>query len=469
MRRFFFKWLALEIVLFLLFSNICCIAAENGKLANNRWSKIQPHGVYFFRDYSPLTFYSTPYITIRNAEIIVDSSISATDDLILHGRRIVTSACSVASELPMVRMTVNANGYRIYPALINAHDHGFGNWSPPIQTPKFNNYIEWIDHSHKHMDPTVAESNLIALSDRLELTYYKQVFNGVGTVELFVENKKKYYVYQYPIRMLDTFTHSHSVLTGKRWTALDYARTKGVQPFLIHLGEGKGEAMRKELDWLDRLGALSSNTVLVHGIAFRESDWKKIACAGASLVWCPSSNMHLYGATADIPGAVKAGVRVCLGTDGAITGGKGLLQEMRTARRLYPELSSRMLFDMVTKTAASILGIDDKLGTLDPGKLADLLVIRKKSDDPFKDLMDSQAEDIGLLMVGGVPVYGDASFLNELHVYSEHVKRIQAAGKEKFLVGDIEKLLASFERRIGHAKDFDFLPSIERIRDNATE
>ena len=358
---------------------------------------------------------------------------------------------------------MNANGYRIYPALINAHEHGFFNWSPPIQAPKFTNYVEWIDYSHKHLDPTIAESNTISFDDRLDLTYYKQIFNGVGTVELFSENKKKYYAHHYPIRMLDMYSHSHSILTGERGAALDYARTKGVQPFLIHLGEGKDEAMRKELDRLDGLGALSSNTVLVHGIAFQESDWKRIACAGASLVWCPSSNMHLYGATADVPGALKAGIRVCLGTDGAITGGKGLLQEMRVAQRLYPKLSSRTLFDMVTKTAASIFGIDDKLGTLGPGKLADLLFIRKVSDDPFKDLMDSRPVDIGLLMVGGVPVYGDVSFLNELHVYSDHVKRIQVAGKEKFLVGDLEGLLTSINSRVGYAKDFDFLPSIEPL------
>jgi cytosine/adenosine deaminase-related metal-dependent hydrolase len=219
--------------------------------------------------------------------------------------------------------------------------------------------------------------------------------------------------------------------------------------------------MRKEFEWLDRQGALSSNTVLVHGIAFRETEWKRMACAGASLVWCPASNMHLYGVTADIPAALKVGVKVCIGTDGAVTGGMGLLDEMRLARRLYPEIPSRILFDMVTKTAASIFGIDDKLGTLDSGKLADLLIIPRKSDDPFKDLIDLQSEDIALLMVGGVPVYGDAAFLKELRLYSEHVNRFLVAGKEKFVIGDLEGLLASINLKLGYEKVFDFLPPVE--------
>jgi len=469
MRRFFLKWMVLEIVLSICIFSICCIAAEEGDLSNTIRKDSRPHDTYFFRYDVPPTGSSLSDITIKNAEIIFDSNRLAAEDLILRGRIIAKQACSSGSGLPKVGVTVNAGGYRIYPALINAHDHGLFNWSPPIKAAKFTNYVEWIDHIHKHPDPTIAENRITSFADRLDLMYYKQVFNGVGTVELFTDNTQKYYVYHYPIRILDMFSHSHSILVGERQTALDFARAKGVQPFLIHLGEGKGEAMRKELDRLDRLGALSSNTVLIHGIAFEESDWKRIACAGASLVWCPSSNMHLYGVTADVPAALKAGVRVCIGTDGAITGGRGLLQEMRVAQRLYPNLSSRTLFDMVTKTAAAILGIDDQVGTLDPGKRADLLIIRKKSDDPFQDLINVHSEDIGLLMVDGVPVYGDVFFLNEFHLPAERVKRIQVAGKKKFLVGDLEGLLVSIARTIGYAKDFDFLPPIEWGRDNAAK
>ncbi|MBI4774819.1 MAG: amidohydrolase family protein [Deltaproteobacteria bacterium] len=469
MQRFFLKWLVLRIVLSICSFSICCIAAEEGNVVNDIRIDGKPHDSYFFRYEPPPAISSSSDITIKNAEIVFNSRRCASENLVLHGRIIAKQTCTVDSELTGFRNTVNAGGYRIYPALINAHDHGFSNWSPPIKTLKFTNYVEWIDHVHKHSDPSIAENRITSFADRLDLMFYKQVFNGVGTVELFTDNTNKYYVYQYPIRILDMFSHSHSILVGERRTALDYARTKGVQPFLIHLGEGKDEAMRKELGCLDRLGALSSNTVLIHGIAFKEGDWKRIARTGAALVWCPSSNMHLYGTTADIPGALKAGVRVCIGTDGAITGGKGLLEELRVAQRIYPNISSQKLFEMVTETAASILAIDDQVGTLDPGKRADLLIVRKKSDDPFRDLIELQPEDIGLLMVDGVPVFGDVFFLNEFRLPVERVKHIQVAGKKKFLVGDLEGLLASIARTIGYAKGFDFLPTIEWSRDTAAE
>jgi len=109
------------------------------------------------------------------------------------------------------------------------------------------------------------------------------------------------------------------------------------------------------------------------------------------------------------------------------------------------------------------------LGTLEPGKLADLLLIPRKTADPFQDLIDLKPEDIGLLIVDGVPVYGDVRFLNQFAVYSYYIRHIDVAGKEKFLFGDLENLLISIDRTLGHVKNFDFLPMVEFPHDRASE
>src|SRR5262249_58969831 len=101
---------------------------------------------------------------------------------------------------------------------------------------------------------------------------------------------------------------------------------------------------------------------------------------------------------------------VALGPDWSPLGSKNLLGELKAARA-YSDVSGGIrsaeeLVAMVTRVAASLLRWDSKLGTLEPGKLADLLVVRGKATAPHDSLINANETDIKLLMIGGVRRHG---------------------------------------------------------------
>ncbi len=108
---------------------------------------------------------------------------------------------------------------------------------------------------------------------------------------------------------------------------------------------------------------------------------------GASMVWSPLSNLLLYGATADIEAAKAAGIAMALGPDWAPSGSKNLLAEIRIAKivsALHGGLfSDRDIVAMATRSPAKMLRWDSLLGSLEAGKLADLLVVEGAAGDPY--------------------------------------------------------------------------------------
>src|SRR5205814_1065404 len=108
-------------------------------------------------------------------------------------------------------------------------------------------------------------------------------------------------------------------------------------PFFVHLAEGTDEPARAELARLDALGCLAQNTVLVHGVAIDESGWTRVQAQRAALVWCPASNIFLFGRTADVRRRLDSGpARIALGTDSRLSGARDLLDELRVAAAAGP-------------------------------------------------------------------------------------------------------------------------------------
>lgn len=113
-------------------------------------------------------------------------------------------------------------------------------------------------------------------------------------------------------------------------------------PFHIHLAEGQYEGNEcwtrhgvTPLGLLERLGALSSALVAVHGVWLDEHDREKFAAAGAKLIYCPSSNLFLGDGLTPVRELMRAGVCVALGTDGACSNNRvSIFDEMRTTALL---------------------------------------------------------------------------------------------------------------------------------------
>jgi 5-methylthioadenosine/S-adenosylhomocysteine deaminase len=138
--------------------------------------------------------------------------------------------------------------------------------------------------------------------------------------------------------------------------------------------------------FLDRLGLLDAETLLVHCVWLDEDDIEIIAESGASVAHCPESNMKLASGIAPVVELLKADVPVGLGTDGCASNNNlDLLQEMDTAAKLHKvhredptAADAGSVLRMGTATAAKAVGLGEEIGTLECGKKADLILLEAR-------------------------------------------------------------------------------------------
>ena len=187
--------------------------------------------------------------------------------------------------------------------------------------------------------------------------------------------------------------------------------------YLLHLSEGTDAAARAHFLALKGNGnwALSAALAGIHCTALNADDFKILADHGAAMVWSPMSNLLLYGQTADVAAAKAAQVRIALGPDWSPSGSKNLLGELKAARS-YSDSAGGLFTDeelvaMTTRTAAAMLRWDAKIGSVEQGKLADLLVVRGSAKNPYKALIEASETDISLLIIDGIRRYGTPTLM----------------------------------------------------------
>ncbi|WP_036066017.1 amidohydrolase family protein, partial [Leptospira weilii] len=83
----------------------------------------------------------------------------------------------------------------------------------------------------------------------------------------------------------------------------------------------------------------------------------------------------------------------CLGTDSSICGSLNLLEEIKNARKFYrteygEDLSPKTLFEMVTSNPAKAFRIENQLGSIEVGKIADLTILTRNFEDPYLNLCE---------------------------------------------------------------------------------
>jgi hypothetical protein len=141
--------------------------------------------------------------------------------------------------------------------------------------------------------------------------------------------------------------------------------------------------------------------------------------------------------TADVPLALSKGINVALAPDWSIGGSQNLLDELRFADRVDngvwgDVLTPRALAEMATINAARALGLDGVLGSLAPGKKADLVVLAGDPTRPYEALLAATPAEVRLVMVGGVPLYGEAG-LAPLGPPAPGCEQLAICGVDKFL------------------------------------
>jgi cytosine/adenosine deaminase-related metal-dependent hydrolase len=204
--------------------------------------------------------------------------------------------------------------------------------------------------------------------------------------------------------------------------------TKVIDLVLIHVAEGKktDPESTREFDLLKGRGFLAPTTAVIHGVAFDKSDFANMRSAATALVWSPKSNLILYNSTTDVVAAFREGVSIALAPDWAPSGSKNMLAEIKYAAELNRTslggfFSNQQLFEMATSIPARIARIDDKVGTIQPGLFADIFLLRGDATRPFDTLVQSEPQNVSLVVVNGVPIYGDATLMSKFNVTTEPV------------------------------------------------
>lgn len=135
---------------------------------------------------------------------------------------------------------------------------------------------------------------------------------------------------------------------------------------------------------LESVGALRPGTVLAHAVYLSDADIARVAASGAGLAHNPQSNMKLgIPDAAPVAAALAAGIPVGLGTDGpASNNDLDLFDEMDAAAKLAKfasgdpsVLPAETVFRMATAGGARVLNLHDRIGSLEPGKLADIVLV----------------------------------------------------------------------------------------------
>ena len=158
----------------------------------------------------------------------------------------------------------------------------------------------------------------------------------------------------------------------------------------MHLGEVvddvryvKDKGYDNLTSFAEDMGLLRSNMVFAHGIHFEDSEIDLLAKTQSNISHCPASNMKLASGFAKVPLMLQKGVPVSLGCDGGPSNNTyDMISEMRLAALIHKAyyndplvIPAEKAIEMATLGGAKAMGIEDQVGSLEIGKLADIIII----------------------------------------------------------------------------------------------
>jgi 5-methylthioadenosine/S-adenosylhomocysteine deaminase len=344
---------------------------------------------------------------------------------------------AVTTRKPTTAVAIQTDGI-IMPGMLDLHGHPEFNVFAPWEPPKtYVNRYSWRGSKpYGDLVRTPQNDLLSKLPKGYQLRYaeIRALVGGVtaiqgasimtqkGSRESMVRNVDGMIFGEHRARAAIDLPASLTGFGGPAFKkVLDAIENNEVDAHYVHLAEGMRDNPRsmKEFTLLaDKLGALTKATVIIHGTALTRDELGKAADAGARLVWSPQSNLRLYNETTRAGDALDVGLPVALGADWLPSGSTSLLGEMKVARQQLIEqdhpISAKDLVTMVTSGAAEVAALGGKLGSLEVGRVADLVVMARQDDDVYESVCDSTPADVELVMVGGDVAYGRRDWVGQL-------------------------------------------------------
>lgn len=367
---------------------------------------------------------------------------------------------------------IDATGCIVMPGLICSHTHLYGmllrganlNIPPPTDFTQILQRVWWpVDESLTFED--AYASALVGCLEFLKTgtTTFADTYSGPNSIDGVLDRIAKA-VDEVGVRGLLAFeaTERHSREEGERGmreNARFAARVKGEKgskamplfslhasftvrdeliqsarrlaseynvPITIHTCEGLGDLLhnierygKRTLERLRDTGFLGPEAVLAHCVQVNENDLEIIAKHGARVAHNPMSNMLNAVGTAPVPAMLRRGISVGLGNDGYIFDG---FENMRAAYLIHRAesrdpnaIDAHRVLEMATIRGAELYGLAEQLGSIEPGKKADLIVIKPdtlptplNSDSAVGHLINSvEGADVATTIVDGKIVMRD--------------------------------------------------------------
>ena len=190
------------------------------------------------------------------------------------------------------------------------------------------------------------------------------------------------------------FCHSAYTCSGKTLKKAKALCTDAGLRFQIHAAETQIEIQQirqkystTPIAYLDDLGILDADTLLVHCVWLTDDDIDIIAKRKANVAHNPESNAKLAAGIAPVPQLIKAGITLGLGTDGCASNNNlDVFHEMDMAAKIHKAktydpttMDARTVVEMATIGGARAIGLDHQIGSLEVGKQADAIIIDHRS------------------------------------------------------------------------------------------
>ena len=219
------------------------------------------------------------------------------------------------------------------------------------------------------------------------------------------------------------FCHSPYTCSAETLTLAKAAARDAGALFQVHVAETRNEAEMAGISgndtpvaYLDRLGVLDPDTLAAHAVWVDTDDLALLADRGTGVSHNPESNMKLASGIAPVPDQIEAGIAVGLGTDGCASNNNlDMFAEMDSAAKLHKAcrqepttMPAKTVIRMATIEGARALGLADRVGSIEVGKAADMIVIDTKKPHltplyhPDSHLVYSvRGADVAHVMVAG--------------------------------------------------------------------
>lgn len=338
---------------------------------------------------------------------------------------------------------INAKNKIVMPGLINAHTHlGMSIFRATNDNLTLKDWLEkkiWPIENNM-TDEDVYYSSLLSCIEMIKTgtTCCNDMYFGYkGTMQAITESKMrismsrcligdidkeglakikefKDLIREYQSNPLVTFTitpHSMYTCTKEYLKECEKLATATNLPIHIHFCENKDEVktitenyQKSPVEALEELNFLNHKLILAHGTFISEKQQQILKNKNISIVTNPLSNLNLGCGIADLTSYKKNNINICLGTDGQGSGNNlNLFKHMSLVANLQKALyqdptviSSYEVLKMATINSAKALGLEEKIGSLEEGKQADIIILDldKVGTFPTPDLLTQLVNNI---------------------------------------------------------------------------